>query len=260
VLGCLLLCLCQPSGGGPDRELLASASGWAAVWVGALGVGFAVELASPASIAARRAVGPDAGDVSVRLRWLVVGILLAALVRVLCPAVRRRADVGTVSAVTVAGLLVATGTGHGGSALSPTLASMALLAHVLAASAWTGGLLALVVHGRGTESADAGAATARAYSRIALVCYFVLAGSGLLGLLDRTGLGGLLDSHSYLAVVLAKTGLLLLLGLLGASQRRSGLARLGSGDRAGFLLLAVSELVLMAAAIGLGVTLAHTAA
>lgn len=261
VLGNLLLCRCRPTGCGPapDGALLGSAAGWSLVWVAALAAGLAVELVSPGSVSARAEIGPDAGDAVARLRWLVLGIGLAALVRVLCCAARTRADVGVVLAVAVGGLAVTTATGHGGSLLSPTPASLALLAHVLAATAWTGGLLALVVHVRSTGAVDSTAPTARAYSTLALGCYLVLAGSGVLGLASRTSLAGLLDSGGYLALVLLKAGLLLVLGLCGAAQRRVGLARLEAGDRSSFLLLAVGELTVMAAAAGLGVTLAHTA-
>lgn len=259
-LGCLLLCLCQPSSTAPDPGLLRSAAAWSSVWVAALVVGFAVEVTSPESVTARVAVGPNTGDIAVRFRWLVLGVALAGLVRVLCPAVRSRGDAAVVAAVAVGGLVVVTGTGHGGSLLSPTPAFLALLAHVLAASAWTGGLLALVVHVRSLEPPAAGVPTARAYSRLALVCYVVLAASGVLALLSRIGPAALLDSGSYVALVLVKTGLLLVLGVFGAAQRRSGLVRLEGGDRGTLLQLSAGELVVMGAALGLGVALAHTAA
>lgn len=261
VLGSLLLCLCRPRTSRPvvDPVLVASAAGWALVWLVALAVGFGVELASPGSVSARAAVGPDDGAVAGRLRWLVLGIALAALVRVLCSAVRSRADLAVVLGVAAAGLATTTATGHGGSPLSPSATSLALLAHVLAATAWTGGLLALVVHVRSLGPAGASGPTARAYSRVALACFLVLMASGLLGLVGRTDLGGLASS-GYGALVLLKAALLLLLGLCGAAQRRSGLVRLEAGDRRGFLLLSVAELAAMAAAVGLGVTLAHTAA
>lgn len=261
VLGNLLLCLCRPRspGSAADGALVGRASGWALVWVAALVTGFAVELVSPGSVSARAAVGPDAGDAAARLRWLVLGIALAALVRVLCSAVRTRADVGVLLGVTVGGLAVATATGHGGSLLSPSPASVALLAHVLAATAWTGGLLALVAHVRTLGPTGASAPTARAYSRIALVSYVVLALSGALGLLSRTDLAGLLASGGYLVLVLVKAALLLVLGVFGAAQRRTGLARLEAGDRNGFVVLSVGELAVMATAVGLGVALAHSA-
>ena len=260
VLGNLLLCLCRPrsAGAAVDGVLVAGARGWGLVWVGALITGFVVELLSPRSVSAHVAVGPDDDAAAGRLRWLVLGIALAALVRVLCSAVRTRADVTWVLGVAVAGSAVATVTGHGGSLLSPSLALVALLAHVLAATAWTGGLLALVVHVRSLSSPGEGGPTARAYSRLALVCYLLLAAAGVLGLVSRTDLGHLAGS-GYGALVLLKVGLLLVLGVLGAAQRRTGLVRLQAGDQGRFLLLSVGELALMATALGLGVTLAHTA-
>lgn len=260
VLGNLLLCLCRPrsTGSEVDGALVVGAGGWALVWVGALVTGFGVELLSPASVSARAALGPDDDAAAGRLRWLVLGIAVAALVRVLCSAVRTRTDVCWVLAAAAVGLAVGTATGHSGALVSPSWASVALLAHVLAATAWTGGLLALVVHVRSLPSAVTSGPTARAYSRLALVCYLLLAGSGFLGLVLRTDLDRLAGS-SYGTLLLLKAGLLLLLGVLGAAQRRTGLARLEGGNRGGFLLLGVGELALMASALGLGVTLAHTA-
>lgn len=260
VVGCLLICLCLPRAArGLDLDLLGPAAGWALVWVAALLAGFALELANPLSIA-QGTEGHHVSDDAARLRWLVLGVVLAASVRVLCAAVRTRADVRVVLAVALAGIVVATGAGHDGPVLSPAPASVALLAHVLAATAWIGGLLALVLHGRTIGPGLAVAPTVRAYSRLALGCYLVLFTSGVLGLLSHTGVAGLLDSGGYLWVVAAKLALLLLLGIAGTLQRRTGLVRLEAGERHRFLLLAVGELVMMAAALGLGVTLAHSSA
>jgi putative copper resistance protein D len=86
----------------------------------------------------------------------------------------------------------------------------------------------------------------------------VLAVSGVVGLAARTSLEALLESSDYLVLLVAKLTLLLALGVAGAVQRRSHLTR-RPGGTGGFLLLAVGELVLMAAAMGLAVTLSHTA-
>ena len=260
-LGGLVLCLCRTRSSGPDGPRLApdplrSVRSWAAVWLVALVVGLVVEVTDPAGVAAHGSVGPGAADIETRLRWLFAGTLLAALLWVLIGAARTRRDTALALAVGVAGVVVAVQVGHSGSVLGPDLATLSLLTHVLAASVWVGGLLALVVHGPG-DGGGAGA-TLRAYSRIALACYAALTVSGVVGLAARTSLEALLESSDYLALLVAKLTLLLALGVAGAFQRRSHLAR-RSGGTGGFLVLAVGELVLMAAAMGLAVTLTHTA-
>ncbi|MGZ8736097.1 MAG: copper resistance D family protein [Nocardioides sp.] len=259
-IGCLLVSLCHAGRHGPPpAALLVTSSQSAGLWAMGLGVALVVEMSWPAAVAAHGVVGPDAADVSARFRWLVVGVVLVGLVHVLACTARTVRDVYAVLGVAVAGLVVGTGTGHVGSMLEPSAASLALVVHVLAATAWIGGLLAIVMHSRVLWADGADARTLHAYSQVALACYLSLAVSGVLGLAARTSLAALLDSSAYLMLVTAKLAILVVLGAVGARQRRVWLPRVERGGSRAFLVLAVGELVLMATATGLAVTLTHTA-
>lgn len=249
VVGGLLLGLWL--GGRP--ALTTTCSGWASLWAVCLGVGLAVELLTSGP-GGHSGTGPSAADQEAHLRWSVVGVALAALVRVLAGTVERAADLLVLLGASVAALSTATVTGHAGS----TAAAVLLLAHVLAATAWVGGLLAIVLHGQALWRTGAGPAAVRAYSRLALGCFLVLAASGVLGVAVRTGPAALLESRDYLTLLALKLLLLALLAAAGAHQRRVWLHRLETDGRAGFLVLASGELVLMAAALGLAATLART--
>ena len=250
LVGCLLLSLWL--GGRP--ALATACSGWALLWVMCLLVGLAVDLLTSGA-GGHSGTGPSAADQEAHLRWSVVGTSLAALVRVLAGTVERSADLRLVLGVVLVALSTATVTGHAGS----TTAAVLLLAHVLAATAWVGGLIAIVLHGQALWRSGAGPAAVRAYSRLALLCFLVLSVSGVLGLAARTGPAALLERRDYLLLLAVKLLLLVVLALAGAYQRRVWLHRLETDGRVGFLVLGSGELVLMAAALGLAATLSHTA-
>lgn len=259
LIGCLVLGLLvrHRSAEPAVAALLQSASRWALLWCAAPIVTLLAEIWSPAAAAAHGDRGPDASDVAARMRWLVVSAGLALLVHLLAGAARTRRDTVVVLGIVAAAAWVGTGLGHGGSVLTPTAVGVVTIVHVLAASTWAGGLLALVTHRDGWVG-PAGAGVVRAYSRLALLAFCALAASGLLGLALRVSWSQLHDGGHYIAVVGAKAAVLVLLALLGAQQRRVLLARLDRGERGPFLALAAGELVLMGIATGLAVALAHS--
>jgi putative copper resistance protein D len=258
LVGCLVLALlvCHEGSDGPTGSLLESASRWAAAWSATPLLLLGLEIWSPAAVS-RGAAGPDAGDLAARLRWLVVSAGLALLVHVLARACRTRRDVAVVLGVVVPAVWVGVGLGHGGPVLSPTALGIATTVHVLAACAWTGGLLALVTH----RSAWAGprARLLHAYSNVALAAFVALAASGVLGLALRTSWDQLQGGGHYVALVGTKAALLVLLGACGACQRRVLLRRVDRGEPGAFLTMAAGELVLLGMATGLAVALAHSA-
>lgn len=146
--------------------------------------------------------------------------------------------------------------GHSSAAENHLAAVTTLAVHVVAATVWVGGLLALLVHGRrGAASATA----APRFSRLALACFLVTAGSGVLAAwLVLGGSGAVLDAlgSGYGALLVAKTAGLVLLGLLGWQHRRRTLPRLRAGDGRGFRRFAAGEVLLMLATVTLAVALA----
>lgn len=149
--------------------------------------------------------------------------------------------------------------GHAGSAGDQGLAVGGLAVHVVAALLWTGGLAALV--GMRHRSTSLPQAVTR-FSALALGCYVALVGSGLVAATAAMSVTGeswrSTFTGGYAAVLAAKAVTVSLLGALGARQRTRARPDLVAGRSAAFLRLALAELVLMAAAVGLAVALART--
>ncbi|MGH3871124.1 MAG: cytochrome c oxidase assembly protein [Pseudonocardiaceae bacterium] len=158
--------------------------------------------------------------------------------------------------LSVVGLMPVALTGHSSAGGSHDIATGSLLYHVVAAALWVGGLIALLVH-LARRGDHAGLATRR-FSRLALVCWIVMAASGVINALVRVGPDQLPTAYGLL--VLGKVIALLALGVLGWLHRRSTVAAVVEhGDRAAILRFGGAEVLIMLATIGLAVALSQTA-
>lgn len=156
----------------------------------------------------------------------------------------------------VFGLLPVAVTGHSSAGGSHDVATNSLLFHIVAAALWIGGLAALLVHGR-RQAGDLGLATTR-FSRLALVCWVVMAVSGVVNALVRVPLSQVLGT-SYGLLVIGKVAALLVLFLIGYRQRgRSVRAVVDRRDAGALLRLGAVEVLIMLATIGLAVALGRT--
>ena len=241
------------------------ASSWlAAGWVAT------AMLLVPLSVA--DALGRPVGDVlDVRLlvtlvpklaaatSWALT-VLVAVLVLVGCRAVLTWGWAVVLFGFAVLGPLPVTLTGHSSAGGAHDIATDSLVLHVLAASLWVGGLVAVLVLAAGARGSDRAAlATAvPRFSRLALVCWLVLAVTGVVNALVRIPPGDLFGS-TYGALVLAKVGALLLLGAFGMAHRRSSVAAAAGGQPAALLRLGGVEVLLMLATLGLAVALGRSA-
>ncbi|MET9265656.1 cytochrome c oxidase assembly protein [Amycolatopsis sp. NPDC004079] len=156
----------------------------------------------------------------------------------------------------VAGLVPVAVTGHSASGGSHDLATNSLLFHLVAAALWVGGLLAVLALGwrRGKNLSLA----AQRFSKLALVCWVVMAVSGIVNALVRINLGDLFTTD-YGLLVVAKIVALLLLGVFGQQQRSRGVANLVDGKGGSQLLrLAAVEVLIMFVTIGIASGLART--
>lgn len=154
------------------------------------------------------------------------------------------------------GLLPVALTGHSSSAGAHDVATNSLIYHLLAASLWVGGLIAVLVH-LARRGEHAGLAVSR-FSRLALVCWLVIAASGVVNALVRIEPDQLL-STSYGGLLLAKLTALVLLGGFGYLHRRGAVAAVANrADRSAMLRLGSGEILLMLATIGLAVGLSRT--
>ncbi|WP_214108680.1 cytochrome c oxidase assembly protein [Acrocarpospora catenulata] len=166
-------------------------------------------------------------------RWGRVPLLLAAIVGVLPPAYA----------------------GHSASAADHNLAVSSLMLHIAAVTVWVGGLVAVVAFGRRLPELPT---VVRRFSVLALCCYVAVGVSGAVNAWVRVGDLSLIFTSRYGLLVLGKIVLLGVLGWFGWRHRRATIDALET-SRAPFLRLAMGEIVVMLATVGLAVGLSRTA-
>lgn len=154
------------------------------------------------------------------------------------------------------GLMPVALTGHSSAGGAHDVATSSLLYHLLAAALWVGGLIALMAHlaRRGEHCGLA----ARRFSQLALVCWIVMAASGVVNALVRMTPAQITTTYGLL--VLGKIVALVVLGGFGWAHRRGAVAAVAlRNDRAAMLRLGGVETLVMLATIGLAVALSQTA-
>ena len=154
--------------------------------------------------------------------------------------------------IALLGMLTPGVTGHASSSASHEVAVTTVALHVAAASLWVGGLGALLVL-LGNRR-DLLARALPRFSTLAGACLAVVTVSGVLTAQVRLGSWAALFFTGYGALVIAKTGALVLLGGLGLLTRR----RMAAG-RVPVLRWAGVEVTLMAVTLGLAAALSQTA-
>ncbi len=190
--------------------------------------------------------------------WSIAGIVAAALasaVGVSGTGVRT----ARITTLTALGAIVAKGmTGHAAGSVSHESATSSMFFHLLAFSAWVGPLLVLqFLPALDTGEEPAMRRTIVRFSSLALVAWIGLAASGVLAILARVSTLSELVTHPYGQLGLAKAAVLLVLGVCGYAQRRV-LARRATLQRSGFRELALLEILLMGAAIGLAAAMSSS--
>ena len=191
--------------------------------------------------------------------WLAT-TLFAAVVTVLCFAVRNVTMLVFVAVIAVAGLVPMALQGHRGGTANHDAATSALFLHVLFAAVWLGGLLTIAII-RPLLDRVRLEIVLRRYSTVALVSFVVVAASGYVSAAIRVeNLPNLLSPYGIL--VLVKVAALLALGVFGAAQRRYFIRRMTrSTDSAAariFWVVAAAELAFMGIASGVAAALART--
>lgn len=152
-------------------------------------------------------------------------------------------------------------TGHSSAGGSHDLATNSLLIHLVAASLWAGGLLALLAHA--LRGGDHLALATRRFSMIALWCWIAMALSGSVNALVRVLPSDLL-STDYGRLVVAKFVALCVLGGLGWRQRSSAVVALQADSgrqraRGVLIRLALAEAAVFGLTFGIAVGLGRTA-
>ncbi len=190
-------------------------------------------------------------------RALLVMSILALVVAVGAVTSATTGASGSWLAVAVAAAALPGLAGHSSSLGDHELAITANVTHMVSAVLWVGGLLALTLHGFKRDLPMARAI--QRFSAIAITAVVLLAVSGLAN--SYTRLDGLNQffTTGYGNVILLKIGLIVGLAFLGLRMRRRILPTVDTASRTrAFVRIAVSELVIMATAIGLGVSLASS--
>ncbi|GAA2864146.1 copper resistance protein D [Actinoplanes cyaneus] len=206
-------------------------------------------LAVPIGQLSRPAVVSFASDIS-QGQALLLQTGLALTVAVLSRAGTSRGLAAVAAVIAMVAVLPPAFTGHAAGAGDHQLAVTSLAVHVLAAALWVGGLAGLLLVRRHRRFAD----TAGRYSRLALGCFMATAISGVASAVVRLGDWGALGNSRYGVLVLLKVLALVVVGVIGAVHRRRALWA------ESFVRLAMGELVVLGAAIGLAVGLSRTAA
>ena len=191
--------------------------------------------------------------------WLA-STLVAAVVTVLCFAVRNRTILVFVTLLAAVGLVPQALQGHSADAAGHDAAVTSLGLHVVFAAIWLGGLVTIVFIRKTLEGGRIGPIISR-YSTLALICFVVVAASGYVNAALRVGtITQLLTPYGIL--VLVKIFALLTLGLFGLGERRFLIAKMQSSAQSGnrfFWWLIAAELGFMGLASGVAAALARTA-
>lgn len=168
------------------------------------------------------------GSIPVGQSWLIT-TLLAAVVTVLCFAVRNQTALVFVTVLALLTLLPMAQQGHAAGASGHDAAVTALGLHLVFAAVWLGGLLTVVALRPMLEGSRLLPVIER-YSSLALVSFVVVAASGYISAeLRLATLDNLLTGYGIL--VLVKVAALVALGLFGVVQRRFLLERMRSAGR-----------------------------
>ncbi|MBX0301409.1 bifunctional copper resistance protein CopD/cytochrome c oxidase assembly protein [Cryobacterium sp. 1639] len=199
-------------------------------------------------------------DIGLGQAWLAT-MLLSAGITVLCFAVRGVTAIGAVTALAGAAFVPLALQGHAAGAGGHTAATTAIWLHTIGAATWIGGLVLIAVLHRKTDRKTL-VITLRRYSSIALICFVIVAVSGVVSAALRVEQLSQLVSTTYGLLLVVKVLALIALGAVGVGHRRLLLKRLADISRVRweglFWRLVGAEVLLMGLASGVAVVLART--
>jgi putative copper resistance protein D len=180
---------------------------------------------------------------------LALNAAAAVLLSVLALAVRSLTASAMLAALGIAAIVPLALIGHAAGTANHAMAVNSIGLHLLSVIIWVGGLFALFALRGG--SAEQSETLTKRYSSLALVAFILLGISGVASALVRITPADAFTS-AYGQIILLKTAAIIGLGIFGAVYR----LRIA---RKSFWSLALFELAIMGAAIGLATALAKTA-
>lgn len=247
----------------PDRRSGSLASWSAVVWLVALLTQSVLTVSEVLALPLRTAIDPmivwSLLTQTTLGRVILIQIALVVIVAILGWVILDRITGSILLGLAVIAAFLPGFNGHSGIDDGHSSATISLGLHIVAASVWIGGLVAVVEYGR--RHGASATPVIRRFSVIALLSVIVLAESGLLNAgLRLDGLASLVTS-TYGAIILAKIALITALIGMGWRQRRNLADRYESENGKVAILVAISavEFVWMGAALGLSVALSRTA-
>jgi cytochrome c oxidase assembly factor CtaG/putative copper export protein len=200
------------------------------------------------------------GNQTIGPSWLAT-TLIAAVVTVLCFAVRNRTALVLVTIFAGVGFVPMALQGHSADAAGHDAATSSLGLHVVFAGIWLGGLLTLVLLRKTLQAEGRVGIVLSRYSTLALISFIVVACSGYVNAALRVGtLPQLLTTYGIL--VLVKVIALSALGLFGLAQRSLLVRKMQDAKNGGskfFWWMVAAELGFMGLAFGVAAALAKTA-
>ena len=146
--------------------------------------------------------------------------------------------------------------GHAAHAGEHDLATASLVVHVIAATAWIGGLAGIAWYVR-TDPTNLLPAVER-FGTLALGCFVALTLTGSLAAVAALGSSPSAWTSPYAAVLAGKVAAAVALGVVGWAHRRWTIDLLRAGRPRAFGRLAAVEIALMGATVGLAVALSRT--
>lgn len=187
----------------------------------------------------------------------VISSVIVAVIAVAAPLARSKTALAWLTGAALFSLLPLALAGHSSASLDHMSGVNALGFHLVSATVWVGGLVALLII-RGSLGKHL-AVTVRRYSAVAGWCFVLLVGSGLLASWINVGaLSGLASRYGVLLILKAVAAVAL--GLAGWWHRTRIIASLEAGAKgvAPFVRLAVGEAAVMGGAVGLGAAVGRT--
>jgi len=190
---------------------------------------------------------------------LAINLVLGALLATVAALVRSQKATIYLAAIGMAALIPLAVSGHASGTADHSMAVNSTGLHLVAIVLWVGGLVALLVAAAG-EASESRIALLKRYSAMALFAFVLTAISGVFATFVHTQLQYLLTT-SYGLIVVAKVISLVVLGCFGAWYRFRLIERATNDHGAKvFGRVAVTELLVMGVAMGLGTALARTGA
>ncbi|WP_157695625.1 cytochrome c oxidase assembly protein [Nakamurella panacisegetis] len=245
--------------GGYRAIRAASLSAW--VWTAVSLAMLPLTVADQRGITLARALNADDLKAGIQQFPVIRGYLICAVIAVLIALISRVVmRPGWAFVLLLAGigaLLPQALGGHASGTDDHDVAVDTMIFHLIGISIWIGGLLAFL--GMVRQNVPHLPSIARRYSNLALIAFIAVALSGLVNAYIRITYVSDLWTTAYGRLVVVKAIALIALGIFGYAQRKRALPAIAGGKRRPLVRLAMMELVVMGATVGVAAALGRTA-